>query len=149
MKDIVIATDGSLAAEEALEFGLDLAAEEAAHAWLVHVQPYGLAIVSYMAPPVRGPVEHAVQPEQDEALQRAAALAAERGVAATLVERTGAPADEVSKVADVVDADLIVVGSRGLGPLRRAVLGSTSRELLRKASRPVLVVRAAKVPVEA
>jgi nucleotide-binding universal stress UspA family protein len=38
------------------------------------------------------------------------------------------------------DLDLLVVGSRGYGPLRRVVLGSTSTHLLREAACPVLVV---------
>jgi nucleotide-binding universal stress UspA family protein len=51
----------------------------------------------------------------------------------------GRPAEVLIRVADVRDADEIVVGSRGFGRLRGA-LGSVSQELLRDATRPVLVV---------
>jgi nucleotide-binding universal stress UspA family protein len=44
---------------------------------------------------------------------------------------------------------MIMIGSRGLGALGRVVLGSTSREVLRRTRRPVLVVRLSKVPVAA
>ena len=54
----------------------------------------------------------------------------ERDVAATLAE-----------LANEVDACAIVVGSRGLGAVKSKLLGSTSAELLRRAGRPVLVVR--------
>jgi nucleotide-binding universal stress UspA family protein len=51
-------------------------------------------------------------------------------------------ADTVVAVSDEHDAAAIVVGSRGLGGLRSAFLGSTSRRLLHDTRRPVLVVRA-------
>jgi nucleotide-binding universal stress UspA family protein len=45
------------------------------------------------------------------------------------------------------DLDLLVVGSRAYGPLRRVLLGSTSTHLFREAACPVLVVpRGAKTP---
>ena len=55
----------------------------------------------------------------------------------------GDPADEIVAYADTVDADLIVVGSRGHGAVASALLGSVSRGILREARRPVLVVRGA------
>jgi nucleotide-binding universal stress UspA family protein len=151
MKRIVIATDGSHAAEEAVETGLELAEEQVAQVWLVHVQPrVELVVGTYFSPAVAVPPEHRLTSEEDEVLQRGAALAAERGIEATLVERLGySAADEIGAVADEVDADLIVIGSRGMGALGRVVLGSTSREMLAKTHRPVLVVRATKVPAEA
>lgn len=51
----------------------------------------------------------------------------------------GPPAEVLTRVAAVRDADEIIVGSRGLGRIRGA-LGSVSQELLREAARPVLVV---------
>jgi nucleotide-binding universal stress UspA family protein len=53
----------------------------------------------------------------------------------------GRPADEIAAVAAQLKADLIVMGSRGLGGLRGALLGSTAAETLRAASVPVLTVR--------
>jgi nucleotide-binding universal stress UspA family protein len=51
----------------------------------------------------------------------------------------GEPAESIAKVGGVRDADEIVVGSRGFGPVR-AALGSVSHELLRIADRPVTVI---------
>ena len=45
-------------------------------------------------------------------------------------------------VADRTDADVIVVGSRGLGAVKRAILGSVSTRVVGEARRPVLVVPA-------
>lgn len=51
----------------------------------------------------------------------------------------GKPAEAVAKVAQVRDADEIVIGSRGFGRLRSA-LGSVSLETLHLADRPVVVI---------
>jgi nucleotide-binding universal stress UspA family protein len=53
----------------------------------------------------------------------------------------GDPSDELVSLADNRDADMIVVGSRGLGPLAGAVLGSVSRSVSQHANRPVVVVK--------
>jgi nucleotide-binding universal stress UspA family protein len=51
----------------------------------------------------------------------------------------GPPAEALTRVGGLREVDEIIVGSRGLSPLR-AALGSVSREVLRTANRPVLVV---------
>lgn len=53
---------------------------------------------------------------------------------------TGSPAQAIRELADGEEAELLVVGSRGRGGLRSAVLGSVSRELAARARRPVVVV---------
>jgi nucleotide-binding universal stress UspA family protein len=55
----------------------------------------------------------------------------------------GPAAESLVRVADVRDADEIVVGSRGLGRAR-AVLGSVSHDVIHLAHRPVLVIPTAK-----
>ena len=52
------------------------------------------------------------------------------------------PAETVVGIADERDAAALVVGSRGLGRVKSAMLGSTTRQLLGATRRPVLVVRA-------
>lgn len=124
MKKILIATDGSSSGLEAVEFGLELAAEQGAEVTFVHVGPM-------LGPSVRIPVDAAAE------------LAAARGVSATCEVFDGVPVDEIVAHADTIDADLIVVGSPG------ALLGSVSRGVLDEARRPVLVVRTARKRVPA
>jgi nucleotide-binding universal stress UspA family protein len=51
----------------------------------------------------------------------------------------GPPAEAIVRVADVRDADAIVIGSRGLGRVR-AALGSVSHDVLHLSHRPVVVI---------
>ncbi len=54
---------------------------------------------------------------------------------------TGHPVDQIIHCAKEMDADVIVMGSRGKGGLTDVTLGGTSRRVLRRCSKPVLVVR--------
>jgi nucleotide-binding universal stress UspA family protein len=58
--------------------------------------------------------------------------------------RMGRPAQEIVALADEIGAGLIVMGSRGLGGVRRALMGSVSDSVVRHAHCPVLVVRQEK-----
>ena len=148
MKKILIATDGSDSAHEALEFGLDLAAEQDAKAFIVHVAPavdvMPYANFGYVAPSV----PHEFDEHDRECLQEAAELAAEKGVDVETGLLKGRPADEIVTYADTIDADLIVVGSRGHGAIASALIGSVSRGVLHESRRPVLVVRGTHVAAE-
>jgi nucleotide-binding universal stress UspA family protein len=98
-----------------------------------------------------GPI--AVPHEPDEAdrtsLDEAEQLAEERGLPAGTKLLSGNAADEIVAYADLIDADLIVVGSRGHGAVSSALLGSVSRSVLRHAACPVLVARGVPAHAEA
>jgi nucleotide-binding universal stress UspA family protein len=55
--------------------------------------------------------------------------------------REGRPEAEITALAEEIGAGLIVIGSRGLGGLRRALLGSVSSSVVQHAHCPVMVVR--------
>jgi nucleotide-binding universal stress UspA family protein len=140
MKRILIATDGSPASAEAVEFGLELVAEHDAEAIFVHVVP-----TAYIIPMggfgTTGALPRELTESDRAPLEDAAALAAEHGVQATKTLLRGDPVEEIVAYADSLDVDLIVIGSRGHGALASALLGSVSHGVLRDSRRPVLVVR--------
>jgi nucleotide-binding universal stress UspA family protein len=140
MKTIVIATDGSQTARDAVIFGLGLAADQQADVALVHVVPrFDVAPTLAFGMPAAAPRK--VDARERAVLEDAAALAAEHGIEGRAELLEGDVVDEIVAYADVVDADLIVLGSRGHGTLASAALGSVSQGVLHEAHRPVLVVR--------
>jgi nucleotide-binding universal stress UspA family protein len=148
MKQIVIATDGSPSATEAVDVGLELAKEQRAGVTFVHVTMPDEYAVSRLGPGHSIPHFDPIG-ESETALAAAEEAAKEAGVPYTLERISGEVVDTIVGVADAKDADLIVVGSRGLGPVRAALLGSVSRGVVGDAGRPVLIVKAVKTPVPA
>ena len=142
MKNIVIATDGSPTAQEAVAVGVELAAEHGASVTFVHVLPADEFIVAGRMGHI--PKAHRVDMDESEvALHEAADAAEAAGLDYTLERISGDTVDEIVAVADSANADLIVIGSRGRGPITSALLGSVSRGVLRESRGSVLVVRGA------
>ncbi|MGH3137382.1 MAG: universal stress protein [Gaiellaceae bacterium] len=143
MKKILIATDGSASALEAVAFGLELAREQDAEAVVIHVAP-ALDILPVAGFGMPAAQRHPVGPYDRMPLDEASTLATAAGVSARTELLTGNPVDEIVAFADSIDADLIVVGSRGHGAVASALLGSVSQGVLHEARRPVLVFRRAQ-----
>lgn len=64
----------------------------------------------------------------------------ESGLKYRAVMEDGRPASVLSKVADQVNADIVLVGRRGRGGVAELLLGSVSHELVQHSKRPVLVI---------
>lgn len=146
MTTIVIATDGSPQAREAVEYGLEIAAAEHAKAILLQVMPPTDWTRLDRGGRVR-PLVAELRLHDAPALTEAAELAAERGIPFTTEVVAGRPADEIVAYADSVGADLIVIGSRGRGAVTGALLGSVSREVLHESRTPVVVVPSTRIAV--
>lgn len=147
MQQILIATDGSPSALEAVDVGLELAKEQEADVTIVHVA----------APDEfhggRGgthALTHREEVDESETvLQDAAKAAEEAGVSYALERISGETVESIVALADSRNVDVIVMGSRGRNAVATALLGSVSHGVLRQASRPVLIVKTAKAAVGA
>jgi nucleotide-binding universal stress UspA family protein len=148
---ILVATDGSPSALQAVELGLELAAEQEAKLIFVHVAPR-FEVLPF---PVTGigsaPVKVAREPDDHdlEPLREAVRLAEERAVPSESRLLVGDPAKKIVELADSTRVDLIVVGSHGHGAVSSTLLGSVSHGILHRTKRPVLIVRETRQPVEA
>ena len=145
MQKIVIATDGSPSAREAVEFGLELAAAQEAEPVFVHVVPAVEKVVA-VGFGVSTAWPHEPTESDREPLEEAASLANAHGMIARTELLRGNAADEIVAYADDIDADLIVMGSRGHGAIANALLGSVSHGVLHEARKPVLIVRGTHAP---
>ena len=73
--------------------------------------------------------------------ERAEGVRAGGGAVAQTYLGTGRPDEEIVELAEEVDAAVVVTGSRGLGGIRRSLLGSVSDSVVRHAHCPVLIIR--------
>lgn len=147
-ENVLVPTDGSEAAESAVEDAVDLAAKYGAtvHAlYVVDVEATNLALGTEQVERVRrGELDEMpeVKAKADEATGYVADVAAEHGVAVEEHVRAGSPARAIRTFVEDNDVDLVVMGSHGRSGLSRVVLGSVAEKVLRRTRLPVLVVDA-------
>jgi nucleotide-binding universal stress UspA family protein len=148
MNRLLIATDGSPAADAAVQAGVQLAAEQKGGVVFLHVIKEADVIAPAFGPIIVKPVEQG-NPEDDEILSAAAEVARTQGVSFELRLVAGFDYETILATADEIDAELIVIGSNHHGALGTTFFGSVSKELLKRARRPVLVVHPTAAPVAA
>lgn len=141
MKKIVCGFDGSDHSMKAAQYAADLANKFGASLALVYVvEPYappvdlpGISFVDWIEPH-RKAAERLIS-------DAAGVLAQTSGVKADTEVRIGSPANEVVQFASDHGADLVVVGSRGHGAVKRLLLGSVADRVVHLSHVAVLVVR--------
>jgi nucleotide-binding universal stress UspA family protein len=144
-KHIVVATDGSLASEHAVQCAANLARTHGAGITCLYVlDPYpyigvgeanAYGFQAYMA---------AAQQVGNEALAKAVALCTQTSPSITPTQRLVEDAPVSSGIvnsAKELQADLIVVGSHGRTGLKRLMLGSVATKVVAESAIPVLVTR--------
>ena len=131
---VVVGYDGSDAAKRALARAADLAGDHAEVVVVAAAEPRTIAGITEGAHLDPSEVERR---RQD--LEEAKAFLSERAIEAATIEAQGDPGDVIVEAAK--DADLAVVGSRGLNPLQRLLLGSVSSKVVHRAHCDVFVVR--------
>ena len=136
---ILLATDGSKDAELALSTSVDLADSTKSELHVVTVAP------GYPSYDVRRPeVVEQLREQAEEILEDQVKKIEQMGGKVTEKHLRIAGrhrADQIVEVAEETEVGLIVMGSRGLGGVRRALMGSVSDSVVRHAHCPVLIVR--------
>jgi nucleotide-binding universal stress UspA family protein len=133
---IVVGYDASPASSRALAFALRLAGPLGARLFLVHAHERELQ----QAQPITEEESTSVEEAVATGVASWAERAAQEGVPLVAVARERPASTAILSVAEEVHADLIVVGTRGLRPLVRTVLGSVSADVLARSRTPVVVV---------
>src|SRR3712207_5615901 len=136
---ILLATDGSRDAELARTTAVDLANSTNSELHVVTVTP-GYPSYDVYNPDV---LEQLRKQAEDILNEQAEKVTQEGGKVAEkhlrIAERYRA--EQIVQVAEDIEAGLIVMGSRGLGGITKALIGSVSDSVIRHAPCPVLVVR--------
>ena len=147
---ILLATDGSNDAAVAAHTAVNLANKTGSELHVVYVEEVPRRLSTSEPTSLEGLID----PEFEEQMRQQAQVAASQfleeqvqkikeagGEIAQAHPRLGRPYAEIVQLAEELDAGMVVVGSRGEGGVRRALLGSVSDSVVRHAHCPVLVVR--------
>ena len=143
-RSIVVGTDGSQTASEAVRQAVELAKEIGAKIQLVSAyEPVPASRLREEKREVPEDLQWMVNPreEVDNTLSEAADTVKEAGVEVETFARQGDPADAILDVAEETEADLIVVGNKGMTGAKRFLLGSVPNKVSHHAPCSVLIIR--------
>jgi nucleotide-binding universal stress UspA family protein len=141
---IVVGTDGSETANQAVKEAIELARTLGAKVELVSAyEPVAGSRLREEAQQVPDDLSWMVNPREDvdATLKAAASQAEDAGVKAQIYARQGDPADAILDVAEEQDADLIIVGNKGMTGAKRFLLGSVPNKISHHAPCNVLIIR--------
>jgi nucleotide-binding universal stress UspA family protein len=137
--------------EAAAQAATELSRETGSEVHIVYTLPTSAQLIgphSYSAE-VREPLIGGAERDAETFLkEQAEKIGAEGGKVAETHLRNGDPDKEIIRTAEALDVGLIVIGSRGLGAISRALMGSVSDSVVRHAHCPVFVVRGGRAADE-
>lgn len=138
IRHVVAATDFSEPADLGLAWAARVARTHGAELTLAHALAPPMPVADFAAPPLHVDQELRASAEKrlDEALRRADL----EGVDAQTALRDGTPSQAVLDLVRELEADLLVVGTRGLTGFQHLLLGSTAERIVQKSPVPVLSV---------
>ena len=136
-KTIVVGTDGSQRAEIAVHQAIVLAKMSSATLHIVHA---GGPVSSESLAATMVVEANMLYDQGDQICAQALAEARREGVSAEMHSPVGDPADALIKIAELEDADLVVVGSQGMTGLKRFVLGSVPNRVSHRCPCSLLIV---------
>ena len=141
---IVVGTDGSGTATEAVKTAVELAKLSDAKLEIVSAyEPIPQSRLRDEGEGISGDVSHSINPREDVqfVLDKAAAVAKQAKVDVVTHPREGEPADAILDVAEENNADLVLVGNKGMTGARRFLLGSVPNNVSHHAPCSVIIVR--------
>ena len=137
IKRILVPVDGSETSERAVEEAIKFAQAYKAEIHILYVANINqLAINACLSDAILDAVAKA----GNEILERAASKVPE-SISVITTSETGSPSVTITDFADEIKADLVVIGSRGLGLVKGVLLGSVSQYVVEHAPCPALVVK--------
>lgn len=139
-RKLVVGTDGSARAEQAVLEAIDLAKTQGAQLHLVAVFGKGERHWETIASSAKIDSMD-LRTVAESVLARSAAKAKEQGVEVDYTAREGEPAEAILDVAAEQEADLIVVGNKGVTGASRFLQGSVPNKISHHSGCSVLVVR--------
>jgi nucleotide-binding universal stress UspA family protein len=143
-KSIVVGTDGSGTATQAVRQAVDLARAVGAKLELVSAyEPVPAQRLRDERRDAPEDLQWAIGPREDvdATLDDAATVAREAGVEVNVYPRQGDPADAILDVAEESEADLIIVGNKGMTGAKRFLLGSVPNKVSHHAPCSVMIIR--------
>ncbi|MFM9281321.1 universal stress protein [Paenibacillus jiagnxiensis] len=139
---ILLAYDGSQAANKALERAVQLVnLTKGAELRVVHVFDFPRVFIGEGLAPIPASINKEYYDLANQTAEDVKNKIAQAGVDAVVDVIQGSPAEVILDYAAEHGADVIIVGSRGLGGIREFVLGSVSHNVVQHAKIPVLVVK--------
>jgi nucleotide-binding universal stress UspA family protein len=141
VRQILIPLDFSHHVETILEWGAHMAKEHGSRVILVHA--YHLPVEFQQLEGAYLPPDFwtNVKTEAQQTLEGHAKTLRGKDIEVETVVREGYPATVILEEAEERNADLIVIGTRGLSGLKHLLLGSIAERVVQKASCPVLTVK--------
>ena len=139
---VLLATDGSKEAELASHMAAAMAKRTGSELHIVCVVDLGVAADPRLQEGLRQRARGLLDDRARKISESGSVVVADTHVC------IGRPDREIIALAEKIGAGLIVLGSRGLGGIRRALMGSVSDAVVRHAHCPVMVVRPEKEQVE-
>jgi nucleotide-binding universal stress UspA family protein len=136
IRRVVVAYDGSQSSARAVRFALGVSTEGDGGVWIVHASDPPLSVAEPRTEEELGSESGAIE----QGLRAIQSEADPSGQRVHIWVREGKAAAVIQAAAIEVDADMIVVGTRGLRATGRLLLGSVSTEILAHSGRPVAVV---------
>ena len=141
---ILLATDGSKEARQAAQAAAELSKDTGSEVHVTYVLPSPRELRghhTYSKEVMKSVLEQAEGDAQSFIEEQAEQIRASGGKVAETHLQTGEPDKEIVRLSEELGAGAIVIGSRGLGAVRRALMGGVSESVVRHAHCPVFVVR--------